>query len=104
MQGIDEWLGRLPGPREPTEGTSSARCFGFSGEVVFDMSGWEASLVSGEAGRGARLDRDRLEWPSYGRCSSDYRHGRCSGDYRRPVASKKYGACGRARLRGWGFL
>jgi hypothetical protein len=45
MQGIDEWMVRLPGPREPVEGTSPARCSGFSGEVSFGLSSWEASLA-----------------------------------------------------------
>jgi hypothetical protein len=62
MQGIDEWMVRLPGPREPVEGTSPARCSGFSGEVSFGLSSWEASLASREFARGARLDWVRVEW------------------------------------------
>jgi hypothetical protein len=42
------------------------RCFGFSGDVAFGLSGREASPVSREGGHGARLDGDRLEWPGYG--------------------------------------
>jgi hypothetical protein len=38
-QGIEEWTVRLPGPREPADGTSPARCYGFSGEVLFGPSG-----------------------------------------------------------------
>jgi hypothetical protein len=62
VQGIDEWMVRLPRPREPADGTSPARCFGFSSEVLFGLSGWEALLASREAGRGVRLDRVRLVW------------------------------------------
>jgi hypothetical protein len=62
VQGINEWMVRLHEPREPVEGTSPARCPGFSGEVSFDLSGWETSLASREAGRGVRLEGVRLEW------------------------------------------
>jgi hypothetical protein len=46
VQGIDEWVARLPGPRELTKGRSSVKWFGFSSEVAFGLSGWEALLVS----------------------------------------------------------
>jgi hypothetical protein len=63
MQGINEWMVGLLGPREPVDGTSPTRCSGFFGEVLFGPSGWEALLASREASRGARLDGVRLEWP-----------------------------------------
>jgi hypothetical protein len=63
VQGIDERMVGLPRPREPVDGTSPASCFGFFDEVSFGPSSWEALLASREAGRGARLDGVRLEWP-----------------------------------------
>jgi hypothetical protein len=47
------------------KGTCPVWWFGFFVEVAFDLSGWEASLVSEGAGQGARLERDRLEWLGY---------------------------------------
>jgi hypothetical protein len=66
VQGIGEWVARLSGPREPAEGRSPAKSFGFSGEVAFGLSDWEALPVFGEAGRGARLDLDWLGLPGFG--------------------------------------
>jgi hypothetical protein len=63
VQGIDERMVGLPGPREPVDGTSPASCSDFFGEVSFGPSSLEALLASREAGRGARLDGVRLEWP-----------------------------------------
>jgi hypothetical protein len=65
VQEIKEWTVRLPIPRERMDGTSPAMCSGFSGEVSFGPSGWEALLAFREASRGARLDGARLEWPDY---------------------------------------
>jgi hypothetical protein len=61
VQGIEEWMGRLPGPRTPVGQGSLARCFGLSSEVSFGPSCWEALLASREAGRGAGLDGVGLE-------------------------------------------
>jgi hypothetical protein len=49
-QGIEAWIGRLPRPRTSTGEGSPTRCSGFSGEVPFGPSGWEALLASKEAG------------------------------------------------------
>jgi hypothetical protein len=58
---MNGWLDYLD--RGPVDGTSPARCFGFSSEVLFGLRGWEALLASREAGRGVRLDGVRLVWP-----------------------------------------
>jgi hypothetical protein len=49
VQGIKEWIDRLPGPRALVGEGSPARCSGFSSEVPFGPSGWEAFLASREA-------------------------------------------------------
>jgi hypothetical protein len=80
VQRIDEWMVRLPRPREPSKRASPVRWFGFSGEVALGLSGLETPLVSGETSRGARLDEDRLEWLGYGgRCVDELADGTTLG-------------------------
>jgi hypothetical protein len=62
-QGMEEWTGRLPCLRAPVGEGGPARYSGFSGEVLFGSSGWEALLASREVGWGTGFGGVGLERP-----------------------------------------